>query len=421
LGDKPVSLIAEYPAHLPTVEGDQEELTHVLSSLIAQIIALTDSGEVHIGAELLPAGESPQIHSLVTGSPNNLIGGGPWALVKISGTGRVSMGDDLEALKREFQSRKEQPRTYRDGLSITTATEVIEGYGGEVWIEGIPTEGVRISLALPLRAARYGSADLSSLRRMVETALPVHEDSSKKILLMTEEDGLRELLVTDLTDEGYRVVAASDGTNILALARNERPNLILLDLDARDPTGFDVATVLKQDSEARDIPVLFITSIADPDVGIRMGAVSFVVRPEGTGKLLSAIDTVLESGISPSSRVLVVEPNDVTRETIIQMIQSQGYRVTEARGPEEALALAERLSPRLILVNSEIAQDRDYWLLRGLRPLSHDVDIFVLADVLSEEEGRAAISRGASGYSQTGRLRELLDTLEDRKGIKEEN
>jgi DNA-binding NarL/FixJ family response regulator len=127
----------------------------------------------------------------------------------------------------------------------------------------------------------------------------------------------------------------------------------------------------------------------------------------------------LESGISPSSRVLVVEANDVTRETIIQMIQSQGYRVTEARGPEEALALAERLSPRLILVNSQIAQERDYWLLRSLRPLSHDVDIFVLADVLSEEEGRAAISRGASGYSQTGRLRELLDTLEDRKTNKE--
>jgi CheY-like chemotaxis protein len=420
LGDKPVSLIAEYPAHLPTVEGDQEELTHVISSLIAQVIALTNSGEVHIGAELLPAGETPQIHSLVSGSPNNLIGGGPWALVKISATGRVSMGGDLEALKSELNRTKEQPRTYRDGLSLQSSVEVIENYGGEVWIEGIPVEGIRISLALPLRAARYGSADLSSLRRMVETTLPVQEEITKKILLYTEEDGLRDLLVNDLTEEGYRVLADSDGANILALARNERPNLILLDLDARDPTGFDVATVLKQDSEARDIPVLFITSIADPDVGIRMGAVSFVVRPEGTGKLLSAIDTVLESGLSPSSRVLVVEPNDITRETIIQMIQSQGYRVTEARGPEEALALAERLSPRLILVNAEIAQDRDYWLLRGLRPLSHDVDIFVLADVLSDEEGQAAISRGASGYSQTGRLRELLDTLEDRKGIKEE-
>jgi CheY-like chemotaxis protein len=238
---------------------------------------------------------------------------------------------------------------------------------------------------------------------------------------MTEEEGLQELLSNDLSEAGHRVVVASDGANVLGLARAEHPDLILLDLDARDPTGFDVATVLKQDTEARDIPVLFITSIADPDVGIRMGAVSFVVRPEGTGKLLSAIDVVLESGISPSSRVLVVEPNDITRETIIQMIQSHGYRVTEARGPEEALALAERLAPRLILINSKISQERDYWLLRGLRNISHDVDIFVLADVLSDEEGKVAISRGASGYSQTGRLRELLDTLEERKGHQEQD
>ncbi len=421
IGEKPVSLVAEYPAHLPAVEGDQEELTHVISSLIAQVISLTESGDIHVGAELLAAGNTPQVQILVNGAPTNLSDGGPWALVKVEGLGVLSLGMDIEALQGELSRSKDQPRTYRDGLSIADCGRVINSYGGEMWVEGIPNEGIRFNIALPLRAARYGSADLSSLRRMVETSLPEHESITKSILLMTEEEGLRELLAGDLSDAGHRVIVAPDGANVLGLARSERPDLILLDLDARDPTGFDVATVLKQDIQARNIPVLFITSIADPDVGIRMGAVSFVARPEGTGKLLTAIDAVLESGISPSSRVLVIEPNDSTREMMIQMIQSHGYRVTEARGPEEALALVERLEPRLILVNSKIAQDRDYWLLRGLRNISHDVDIFVLADVLSKEEERAAISRGASGYSQTGRLRELLDALEERKGHQDQN
>jgi DNA-binding response OmpR family regulator len=419
IGDKPVTLVAEYPAHLPAIEGDQEELTHVLSSLIAQIIAITSSGEVHIGAELLAAGDIPKIQILLYGSLGNLAQGGPWALVKVTGSGSLGVGMTLENLKQEFSRSKDQPRTYRDGLSIPSCIEVVEGYGGELWVEAMAGGGVRCNVALPLRAARYGSADLSSLRRMVETSLPEHDKVTKTILLMTEEEGLQDLLANDLSQAGHRVIIAPNGANVLGLARSERPDLILLDLDARDPTGFDVATVLKQDTEARDIPVLFMTSIADPDVGIRMGAVSFVARTEGTGKLLSAIDAVLESGISPSSRLLVVESNDVTRETIIHMIQSHGYRVTEARGPEEALALTERLAPKIILINSKIAQERDYWLLRGLRNISHDTDIFVLADVLSEEEGRAAISRGASGYSQTGRLRELLDALEDRKGTHE--
>jgi DNA-binding response OmpR family regulator len=414
-GDKPVALVAEYPAHLPAVEGDQEELAQIISSLIAQAIALTDRGEVYIGAELLAAGEMPQVQALIDGDPEALLDGGPWALVKINSTGEVRLGRDLEALKRELERTKGHPRAYRDGLSIAACKEAITHYGGELWIEGFPEQGVRLSFALPLRAAHYGGADLSSLRRMVETTLPERDQAIKTILLMTEEEGLRSLLSNDLIEEGHNVIVAPDGASVLAVTRSNKPDLILLDLDARDPPGFDVAMVLKQDIEARDIPVLFITSIADPDVGIRMGAVSFLVRPEGTGKLLAAIDAVLESGISPSSRVLVVEPNDLTRETIIQMIQSQGFRVTEARGPEEALALAERLSPGLVLINSKIAQERDYWLLRSLRQLSHDSDIFVLAEALTDEEGRAAVSRGASGYSQTGRLRELLDTMRDRK------
>jgi DNA-binding response OmpR family regulator len=172
--------------------------------------------------------------------------------------------------------------------------------------------------------------------------------------------------------------------------------------------------VLKQDSFAQNIPLLFLTSVTDPEEGLRMGAVGFMIRPEGTGRLLTAIDAVLVSGISPSSRVLIIEPDDATRESMILMIQAQGYRVTEARGAEEAIALAERIEPGLALVNSELAHDRDYWLLRSLRQIADEMDIFVLADVMSEEEGRAALSRGASGYSQTGKLREILEDRRDR-------
>jgi len=96
------------------------------------------------------------------------------------------------------------------------------------------------------------------------------------------------------------------------------------------------------------------------------------------------------------------------------MIQDQGYRVTEAAAAEEALALAERVGLGLILVNASLAKERDFWLLRRLRQVSADAGIFVLADGLSEADGRAAISRGASGYSDTGKLPDLLNQVRDR-------
>jgi ActR/RegA family two-component response regulator len=100
---------------------------------------------------------------------------------------------------------------------------------------------------------------------------------------------------------------------------------------------------------------------------------------------------------------------------MVMMIQSHGYRVTEATGPEEALALAERMALGLILVNARLAQERDFWLLRNLRQVSADTGIYVLAEGLSEAEGRAAVSRGASGYSDTGRLPDLLNRVQNER------
>jgi DNA-binding NarL/FixJ family response regulator len=100
---------------------------------------------------------------------------------------------------------------------------------------------------------------------------------------------------------------------------------------------------------------------------------------------------------------------------MIVMIQAHGYRVSEASAPEEALVLAERVQPGLVLVNSRLAHERDYWLLRGLRQLSGDMTIFVLAEALTQAEGEAAVRRGASGYTETGKLNDLLNRV--RKGV----
>jgi DNA-binding response OmpR family regulator len=155
--------------------------------------------------------------------------------------------------------------------------------------------------------------------------------------------------------------------------------------------------------------------VDDPQVGLKMGTVDFVIRSVGTGALLATINAVLRSGISPTARVLVVEPDEVLRENMVMMIQAHGYRVTVASSPEEAQALAERVEPGIVLVNAVLAQERNYWLLRGLRRISEDCEIFILADSMSDDEVRTAISRGASGYSETGKLPDLLNRVREKQ------
>lgn len=385
-GDRPVSIIAEYPAHLPAVRGEVVKLVEVVASLIELAVLATESGEVRVHAEIISAGELPQDIQTSDMWPND----DPLALIQVAFRGDPSDQESVDPSSR---------------LSFASCREIIREYGGELWNQVFST-GPRFLFTLPLEAVQ---PDITNLRNIVESHLPQSGESGSQLLILVREDELREAIATDLVEAGHQLIATSDGSGILGLARREQPDLIILDMVAREPSSLDIATLIKQDRTTQAIPVLFLTSVDEE--GVRMGPVDFLVRPMGTGALLSTINAVLASGISPSGRVLVAEPDDADREMMALMIQEHGYRVTEAARAEEALAIAEHVPPDLLLVNAKLAADRDYWLLRGLRQLDHSFDIYVLADALTEAEGQAAVDRGASGFSETGKLGDLLDQV----------
>jgi DNA-binding response OmpR family regulator len=298
-------------------------------------------------------------------------------------------------------------------LDVMACQDIIGTFGGQFMLQQDEDQGSHLLMALPLKVSQRDGADVSSVRRVVESRLPDSEQATNTLLVMVEDPVMLDLLTSELTSAGYRTLSASGGADVMPLAREEKPDLILLDLLARDPTALDIALVLKHDQRTQNIPVLFVTMVSGPEGGVRMGAANFLVRQVGTGALLATVRAVLHSGLSPATRVLIAESDEVTRENMVMMIQAHGFRVTVATGPEEALALAERVDPGLILLNVRLAQERDYWLLRGLRQISEESSIVVLADALSEEEGKRAMSRGASGYGDTGNLSKILDEVRD--------
>ncbi len=398
-----VSVVAECPAHLPAVQGEHARLVQVTISLLQLVILAAGEGEVRIKAEITAGVEAASEIPLP---------GVPSAQLSVSSGASEGAQARWESMQAELERGERAEGLGERKLSLRDCRQAVERYGGSLWMDLPPDGGLRLAFAVPLRAAQAASADVSELRSIVDAHLTGSEEPSGTLLIMAEDNALRELLAQDLGKAGYRVVGTGRGGEVLRLARQEQPDLVLLDMMARDPAALDVAIVLKQDRMTLNIPVLFLTSMPDPTAGgLRLGAASFVVRPVGTGALVSTIQAVLGSGISPSGRVLVVESDEATRETMVMIIQAHGYRVTEAAAPEEALALAEHVPPELVLVSARIAQDRDYWLLRGLKQLSQDIDVFVLAEAYSEADRQAAVDRGASGYSETGRLSQLLDEV----------
>jgi len=405
--DKAVGIVAEYPAHLPPVDGDEHDIAQVLAQIIQVVMLNTTQTEVCIRVQIRPpSGELPV--ELQTTGQNALA---PQALISVSDMDPLPFASELAASgDQTLRSDQVKIEEALDHIRIELAS-----HQGRIWLEPGTMSGIRVWYAIPLSVAESTPQELERMKKIIQTRIPNASEPGQLLLIHVEDQALRNLLVGELTEQGYRVLASTQPGEILSLARANEPDLIILDLQARTPTAFDVAMLLKQDRRTQLTPILFLTTIQDQGGSVRMEMANFLIRPEGTGAILATVEAVLSSGLHPTARVLVVEPDKVLRENIILHIQARGFPVLEASSPEESVALAERVQVGVALVNANLAQERDYWLLRQLRVASEELEIYVIAEALSEEEGQAAMIRGASGYGETRQLPELLDRVEGDK------
>ncbi len=131
----------------------------------------------------------------------------------------------------------------------------------------------------------------SKARPKAKTFSPSPSDSetyvgSRNHLLMVEDDKfLRDLIVQKLTREGFKMRGAVDGEEGLKMVREERPDLILLDLILPGLDGFEVLKRLKADAGTKDIPVIVLSNLGqkeDMDRAMAAGAEDFMVKAHFT-------------------------------------------------------------------------------------------------------------------------------------------
>ncbi len=117
-----------------------------------------------------------------------------------------------------------------------------------------------------------------------------------RILVIEDEPGLQQVLEYNLRREGHEVLFAQTGTEGLRVAREARPDLVLLDWMLPDRAGTEVCRLLKGARITADIPVIFVTARSeevDRIVGFEVGAADYIVKPFSIRELVLRVQAVL--------------------------------------------------------------------------------------------------------------------------------
>ena len=108
---------------------------------------------------------------------------------------------------------------------------------------------------------------------------------------------IRQMVRITLSTQGWTILEAKNGSEALEITRQQKPDLILLDVDmGPGPNGFDVCRTIKQDAATKHIPVVMLTaheSESDRAIGFAAGATQYLTKPFGPLELIDTIRGIL--------------------------------------------------------------------------------------------------------------------------------
>ena len=258
--EKKLSLSTIVPPGLPPARGDERRLSQALLNLVGNAIKFTDKGEVAIEvaarrrfAHVFRSRYRPRHRR--SGSSQNLRG---------IPTGGQLDHEDQDGLGPGPCNRKAHCRNAR------------RSHSGRFQ----PRRGGDILVHRPGAHRMRGRATMK-----------------KTILVVEDQEDNRQILRDLLASAGFRMIEAHDGEQALTVARSERPNLILMDIQLPILDGYEATRSIKRDPELKHIPVIAVTSYAlsgDEERARAAGCDGYVAKPYSPRHLLAKIGQFLE-------------------------------------------------------------------------------------------------------------------------------
>ncbi|MGH2791063.1 MAG: HAMP domain-containing protein [Actinomycetota bacterium] len=401
----------------PTILTDLQRLQQVIKNLLSNAIKFTEKGSVRLAINSAPT-HQPFVNEALNRAEQVVA-------ISVTDTGIGVPADQLRLIFEAFQQADgTTSRKYGGtGLGLSISREIAVLLGGEIRAESTEGEGSRFTLFLPNRYESLATEARTSTDVVVvdtptgAVAAPVPAAPEPAVVplddlvpeALAEPDP--EMAKAGITDDrtkiapgdrtllaiqsdpkfgkqaveagraaGYRVILSARGETGAALAREIRPDGILLDTVLPVTGGLTVLQHLKRDSNTRHIPILMISDEDQRQAALQSGAYAYLDKPIKRNDLAKTIVGMTEFIERRARTLLIVEDDATERASMVELIGAEetDVDVVAVGSSEEALDELEKGSVDCMVLDLKLPDMTGFTLLENIKKEDRHKDLPVI-------------------------------------------
>ncbi|WP_219212158.1 hybrid sensor histidine kinase/response regulator [Variovorax boronicumulans] len=398
-----IALSLDVEEALGTSQLDARKTKQIVYNLLSNAVKFTgDGGRVTLQARRVPRAQVGTLPGAwpTHGFPFTDNAHDAFLEIRVTDTGIGLSAFDMTRLFQAFsQIDSSLARRFAGtGLGLAMVKQLAELQGGTVAVTS--AEGVGACFAvwlplfdtLPLAAVPADAAAIAS-----DAMVPGQSAAFERLALVVEDDDKAADLVRLLLEaEGFSVLRVTSGEAALRVAPQHVLSLITLDLELPGMHGWELLRRLREDPGAVHPPVVIIAGVADANEALHRGAAAGLQKPIGRAQLKS---TLQQLGLQPvpgrAHTVLVVDDDHHAVEMIASFLPAPDYAVVRAYNGTEALVMAQRSHPDLILLDLSMPVMDGFEVVAALHrnPDTARIPIVVVTARQISASDRAALQR----------------------------
>jgi len=358
-------------ADIGAMRADQTRIRQALLNLVSNANKFTEGGTVTISARRVTEA------------------GREWVTLAVSDTGIGLTPEQMGKLFQDFvQADASTTRKYGGtGLGLVISRRFCQMMGGDITVESEIGRGSTFTIRLP--AEVEGAQPAVAVRVAAAPRPSTAQSGAATILVVDDDQTVREVMQRFLEREGFSVVTANGGHEGLRLARALHPAAITLDVMMPDLDGWMVLTAIKDDPALADIPVILISIVDEKNRGYALGATDYMIKPVDRERLSDVLRNICGA---VGRQALLVDDDDLMRRGMRLALEQNGWQVAEAENGRIALARLAETRPDVIVLDLMMPEMDGFEFLDEMRQRTEWRDIPVLVvtarDLTAEDRGR---------------------------------